>query len=176
MCELQEVNVSNATRTAIFAAIIAAAAPGAYAQTRAMPDTNTTTPGTQTTTPGTRTTMSDTHTTVTSHIIQPDEVRASKMIGSAVYDQQNRDIGKVSDIILNKDGRVDAVVVDVGSFLGMGGKYVAVPLNAIKTDNNRLTLDRTKEQLQQMAAYQLENRDTGAGTSTSPTTGGHLGR
>jgi hypothetical protein len=43
-------------------------------------------------------------------------------------------------------------------------------------DNNRLTLDRTKEQLQQMAAYQLENPDTGAGSTTSPATGGRLGR
>ena len=141
--------------TAVFAAIVAAAAPGAFAQTS---------------------TMLATHTAVTNHIIQSDEFRAGKMMGSAVYDQQNQDIGKVSDIILNRDGKVDAVVVDVGSFLGMGGKYVAVPLSDIKTDHNRLTLDRTKEQLKQMASYQLENPDTGAGTSTSPTTGGHLGR
>ena len=49
----------------------------------------------------------------------------------------------------------------------MGGKSVAIPLADIKTDNNRLTLDRTKEQLQQMAEYRLEDRNTGAGTSTS---------
>ena len=147
--------MSNATRTTIFAAIIAAAAPGAYAQTRTTPET---------------------HAAVTSHIIQSDEVRASKMIGSAVYDLQNRNIGKVSDLVLNKDGAVDVVVLDVGSFLGMGGKYVGIPISDIKTDHNRLTLDRTKEQLQQMAAYQLENPDTGAGSSTSPATGGRLGR
>jgi sporulation protein YlmC with PRC-barrel domain len=147
--------VSNATRTAIFAAIVAAAAPGAYAQTRAVPET---------------------HAALTSHIIQSDEIRASQMIGSSVYDVQNRDIGKVKDLVLNKDGAVDVVVLDVGSFLGMGGKYVAIPISDIKTDNNRLTLDRTKEQLQAMAPYQLENKDTGAGTSASPTTGGQLGR
>jgi sporulation protein YlmC with PRC-barrel domain len=151
----QEENVSNATRTAIFASIIAAAAPGAYAQISTMPAART---------------------AVTSHIIQSDEVRASKMIGSAVYDLQNRDIGKVTDLVLNKDGAVDVVVLDVGSFLGMGGKFVAIPISDIKTDNNRLTLDRTMEQLQQMAAYQLENPDTGARTSTSPATGGPLGR
>jgi sporulation protein YlmC with PRC-barrel domain len=151
----QEENMSNATKTAIFAAIIAAAAPGAYAQTRAVPET---------------------HVAVTSHIIQADEIRASKMMGSTVYDLENRNIGSVKDLVLNKDGQVDAVVLDVGSFLGMGGKYVAIPISDIKTDNNRLTLDRTKEQLQAMASYQLENPDTGAGTSTSPTTGGHLGR
>ena len=60
------------------------------------------------------------------------------------------------------------MVVDVGAFLGMGGKDVAVHLSDIKTDNNRLTLDMTKEQLQQAQAYQLENPDTGAGSSTSP--------
>ena len=147
--------MSKLTKTAMFAAIIAAAAPGAYAQTSATPAT---------------------HPAVTSHMIQSDEVRASKMIGSAVYDLQNRDIGKVSDLVLNKDGAVDAVVLDVGSFLGMGGKYVGIPISDIQTNNNRLTLDRSKEQLQQMAAYQLENPDTGAGTSTSPATGGHLGR
>jgi len=156
MSELtQEENVSKATRTVMFAAIVAAVSPAAFGQTSTLPVT---------------------HAAVTSHIIQSDEVRASKMIGSTVYDLQNRNIGKVSDLVLNKNGSVDVVVLDVGSFLGVGGKYVAIPLTDIKTDNNRLTLDRTKEQLQQMAAYQLENPDTGAGTSTSPSTGGRLGR
>ena len=145
----------NATKTAVFAAIIAAAAPAAYAQTRAAPETAT---------------------AVKSQVIHSDELRASKMIGSTVYDMQNRNIGSVKDLVLNKDGAVDTVVLDVGSFLGMGGKYVAIPIKDIKTDNNRLTLDRTKEQLQAAAPYNLENTNTGAGTSTSPATGGHLGR
>ena len=107
--------------------------------------------------------------------IQADQIRASKMIGSTVYDVQNRNIGKVRDLILDRDGKIAAVVVDVGAFLGMGGKSVAVKLSDLKTDNNRLTLDRTKEQLQQMANYRLENRTTGAGSTTSPVHGGKLG-
>ena len=135
--------------TAAVALALAAVAPVTYAQTVTSHDT-------------------------LPHSIQTDEIRASKMIGSAVYDVQDRKIGSVDDVILNKDGKVDAVIVDVGSFLGMGGKNVAVLPNEIKTDNNRLTLDRTKEQLQQMASYNLENRNTGAGTSTSPVEGGRL--
>ena len=142
--------------TAAVALALAAAAPVAYAQTATTHDT--------------RVAASDT----LPHGIQADEIRASKMIGSAVYDVQNRKIGSVDDVILNKDGKVDAVVIDVGSFLGMGGKDVAVLPSDIKTDNNRLTLDRTKEQLQQMASYNLENKNTGAGTSTSPVEGGRL--
>ncbi len=143
--------------TAAVALALAAAAPVAYTQTAATHDTRALAAN-----------------EALPHSIQTDEIRASKMIGSAVYDVQNRKIGSVNDIILNKDGKVDAVVLDVGSFLGMGGKDVAVLPSDIKTDNNRLTLDRTKEQLQQMATYNLENKNTGAGTSTSPVQGGNL--
>ena len=107
--------------------------------------------------------------------IQADQIRASKMIGSTVYDVQNRNIGKVRDLVLDKDGKIATVVIDVGTFLGMGGKSVGVKLSDLKTDNNRITLDRTKEQLQQMANYRLENRNTGAGSTTSPVHGGKLG-
>lgn len=86
---------------------------------------------------------------------QSNEMRSGKMIGSQVYDRQNRNIGKVSDVIRRGDATVDAVIVDVGGFLGMGGKDVAVKPNEIKTDNNRLTLDATKEQLQKMPKYSM---------------------
>jgi sporulation protein YlmC with PRC-barrel domain len=151
--------MSKLSTAAALAALLAAAAPAALAQSSATPQTRT-----ETTVP------------VSQTGIQSDQIRASKMLGSTVYDMQNRSIGKVQDLVLDKSGRVDEVVIDIGSFLGMGGKNIAVKISDLKTDNNRLTLDRTKEQLQQMASYRLEDRDTGAGTSTSPTTGGHLGR
>jgi sporulation protein YlmC with PRC-barrel domain len=149
----------NKTMSAIALATLLGAMPLAYAQT---------THSTTTNPPSTMANRAD-------ETIQTDQIRASKMIGSMVYDVQNRKIGKVQDLVLNRDGKIAAVVVDVGTFLGMGGKSVAVQLSDLKTDNNRLTLDRTKEQLQQMANYRLENRSTGAGSTTSPVHGGKLG-
>ena len=107
--------------------------------------------------------------------IQSDQLRAHKMIGAAVYDRNNEKIGSVQDLVLNKDGTVAQVAVDVGTFLGMGGKNVAVKFGDIKTDNNRLTLDVTKDQLRQMAPYNLTNNNTGAGETVSPVHGGQLG-
>jgi sporulation protein YlmC with PRC-barrel domain len=148
--------LKNPNLTAAVAAILMATAPLAYAQVGAEPHTTMANP--------------------TGEMIQSNQFRASKMIGSTVYDLQNRDIGSVKDLIVDRDGRVAAAVVSVGaSFLGTGGKYVAVPLDDIKTDNNRLTLDMTKEQLNQAQAYHLTNNDTGAGSTTSPVAGGHLG-
>src|ERR1700742_5177726 len=81
--------------------------------------------------------------------IQSNELRASKIIGSSVYDKNNEKIGSVQDIILGTGAKVDSVVVDVGTFLGMGGKDVALKMSDIKTDNDRLTTDMSKDQLKQ---------------------------
>ena len=149
------------TMSAVALALLLGAMPMAYAQTAQHP--------------GTMTRNDNAAATRAVETIQTDQIRASKMIGSSVYDVQNRSIGKVRDLVLDRDGKVAAVVIDVGTFLGMGGKTVAVKLSDLKTDHNRLTLDRTKEQLQQMANYRLENRNTGAGSTTSPVHGGKLG-
>jgi sporulation protein YlmC with PRC-barrel domain len=149
------------TLSAVALALALGAAPIAFAQTLPHGTTNRAEPyGT---------------TNRAEEVIQSDQIRASKMIGSAVYDVQNRKIGKVRDLVLDRGGQIAAVVVDVGTFLGMGGKNVAVKPNDIKTDHNRLTLDVSKEQLQQMTNYRLEDRNTGAGSSASPVKGGHLG-
>jgi sporulation protein YlmC with PRC-barrel domain len=134
--------LSKSVMSAAFAAMMVAAAPLAFAQTMA--------PGT---TPPARTTPTAAHSDFTT---DTGELRASALIGSTVYDAQNRNIGKVKDVLLDRDGKVTNVVIDVGSFLGVGGKYVAVALNDLKTDNNQLTLDKSKEELQSMPAFHFE--------------------
>ena len=104
--------------------------------------------------------------------IRSDELRASKVIGSSVYDRNNEKIGSVQDIILGTGGKVDSMVIDVGAFLGMGGKNVAVKPGEIKTDHDRLTLDMTKNQLQQAPNFALTDRNTGAGQTASSPEGG----
>ncbi len=159
--------MSRTSITAAVTALLLSTSPLAFAQT--------VTPQHESTTVAPSDRATATEAAPVAEMIQPDQVRASKMIGSTVYDVQNRDIGKVGDIVLDRDGKVAAVVVEVGSFLGIGGKNVAVRLSDIKTDNNRLTLDLSKEKLQQANNYELENKETGAGSSTSPVHGGHLG-
>jgi hypothetical protein len=77
--------------------------------------------------------------------LKPDQIRASKFMGSTVYDLQNQEYRQRERPDLRSRRTIEAAVIDVGAFLGMGGKYVAVKLNDIKTTNNRLTLDMSKE-------------------------------
>ncbi len=107
------------------------------------------------------------------HTIGPDQVRANKIIGTSVYDRDNEDVASVKDIILDKSGRVAEVVLSYGTTAGLGGKYVAVPFRSLKFDHDRLTLDQSKAQLDQMASYNLEDSNTGGGEGPVPAEGGH---
>ncbi len=60
------------------------------------------------------------------------EWRASKLVGSNVYNQLGEVIGSVDDLMLGSDGKVDQAVLSVGGFLGIGGKLVAVPFDQFK--------------------------------------------
>ncbi|MFZ2008238.1 MAG: PRC-barrel domain-containing protein [Stellaceae bacterium] len=132
--------MTSKTITSALALMIAAAAPAAYAQTMAP-----------------QSPPSTSRTTHSSFTTDRGELRASQLIGSTVYDVQNQNIGSVKDIVLDRDGKVSAVVIDIGAFLGVGGKKVAVALNDLKTTNDRLTLAQTKSQLQSAQTYHLTN-------------------
>lgn len=48
-------------------------------------------------------------------------------------DQNWNDIGEISDLVLTQDGQVKAVLVDIGGFLGLGERTVAVSMDQLRT-------------------------------------------
>lgn len=58
--------------------------------------------------------------------------RGSKLKGLNVYNNNNEKIGDIDDLIVDRNGRVEAVVIGVGGFLGMGEHNVAVPFGDLK--------------------------------------------
>jgi sporulation protein YlmC with PRC-barrel domain len=58
--------------------------------------------------------------------------RASKLMGLDVYNEANEKLGDVNEIILDKSGKVAAVVIGVGGFLGMGEHDIAVSMDKLK--------------------------------------------
>ncbi len=61
-----------------------------------------------------------------------DQFRASDLMGSRVYGANNENIGEINDVLMDQSGRVHAVVIGVGGFLGIGEKDVAVPMSALQ--------------------------------------------
>ena len=66
------------------------------------------------------------------------DISAEQLINTTVYGANDEDVGEVGDAILTKDGKIDAVIIDVGGFLGIGEKPVAVAFEdlQIMTDSN----------------------------------------
>jgi hypothetical protein len=58
--------------------------------------------------------------------------RSSKMIGLNVYNDTNEKLGSISDLLLAKDGKINAAVIGVGGFLGVGERLVAVSFDKLK--------------------------------------------
>ena len=83
---------------------------------------------------------------------QADEVRASKLIGTKVINTANETIGDVNEVVLGKDGKVAAVIVGVGGFLGMGEREVALTFDSLRMtrdsgNNLVLSVNATKDGL-----------------------------
>ncbi|WP_114947081.1 PRC-barrel domain-containing protein [Microvirga calopogonii] len=96
---------------------------------------------------------------------QPGQWRASKLDGLNVYNQNNEKIGDISELIVDSSGTIQAVVVGVGGFLGLGERDVAIPFDQIKFVNDPLAVATTATTPATPAA-------PGAVSPTAPTTTG----
>ncbi|BCH14375.1 PRC-barrel domain-containing protein [Mesorhizobium sp. L-2-11] len=87
-----------------------------------------------------------------------NEIRSEDLVGTTVYGANDVNVGEIGDVVLTGDKKVDAVIIDVGGFLGVGEKEVAVGMDNLKfmtdKDGNRyLYTNFTKEQLEAQVAY-----------------------
>jgi sporulation protein YlmC with PRC-barrel domain len=93
--------------------------------------------------------------------VPSDALTISTYYKEDVYDNQENEIGEVKDILVGADGRIAAVIVGVGGFLGVGEKDVAVPFNALKVaeknDDRYLVMNTTKEALEKAPAYAFDD-------------------
>lgn len=62
----------------------------------------------------------------------PGTLRASKLVGLGVYNGSDERIGDINEVLLDRDGKAQAVVIGVGGFLGIGEHDVAVPFAALR--------------------------------------------
>lgn len=88
-------------------------------------------------------------------------LRAEELIGARVYGANDADVGEVGDLVLTGDNMVEAIIVDVGGFLGIGEKEVALPIGdaQVRRDgDNRLYVfvPYAKAELENTPAYEKQ--------------------
>jgi sporulation protein YlmC with PRC-barrel domain len=97
------------------------------------------------------------------------EFRASKLVGSNVYNQSGQTIGSVDDLLIGQDGKISQAVVSVGGFLGIGGKLVAVPFGEFKFVESRKSTAAADSDAPPMTTT-MAGTSTGTATGTATTT------
>ncbi len=84
--------------------------------------------------------------------------RASKLLKSPVYNLDGKNIGKVIDIIVTQQAAVSYFILDVGGFLGIGAKQIAVPAGAFKIVDKKVVLPGvTTEDLKKLPAFKFSS-------------------
>src|SRR5215212_3457688 len=96
--------------------------------------------------------------------------RASKLMGLDVYNEDNEKVGDVNEFILDKNGKVNAVVIGVGGFLGMGEHDIAVSMDKLKFVEEPVRSSSTAPTTERKTATTERSQTTGTGTAHSNTT------
>ncbi len=88
--------------------------------------------------------------------VTPDfETRATSLIGHVVTDPKGRPLGKVDDLLIQKDGKVGFIVLSVARALGIGAKMVAVPYPKISAQGDKLFFKGKPEELKNANSVHL---------------------
>jgi sporulation protein YlmC with PRC-barrel domain len=93
--------------------------------------------------------------------IPSDSATVTHWYKQSVYDPSDSKIGEIMDVLIDKSGKVTALIVGVGGFLGMGEKDVAVPFDAVKAttkDNNKwyLVMNSSKDALKSAKGFKYD--------------------
>ncbi|WP_213215587.1 PRC-barrel domain-containing protein [Roseibium polysiphoniae] len=90
--------------------------------------------------------------------VQNAAVTTDNLLGASVYNAGYEEIGEISEALVKTNGQIDAAVLDIGGFLGMGEKPVAVGFEDLKIYQNDdgdlfVATPFTKEELENAATY-----------------------
>jgi sporulation protein YlmC with PRC-barrel domain len=90
--------------------------------------------------------------------VSKDEMFSSKLKGLNVYNQKDESVGEITDLAI-KNHQIDALILSVGGFLGVGERYVAVSPASVnvrfdaKNDKWMASMNTTKEALKEAPEF-----------------------
>jgi hypothetical protein len=92
--------------------------------------------------------------------LPPEERTAARLTGASAYTPEGEDIATVEALLLDADGKATHLVMDVGGFLGIGSRKVAIDIEQVEimwndADNDvRIEVPMTEDQLNALPEYQ----------------------
>jgi sporulation protein YlmC with PRC-barrel domain len=92
--------------------------------------------------------------------LPPDASTVANWYRQNVYDPSEEKIGEITDVLIEKDGKIGAFIVSVGGFLGVGEKHVAVPFRAVHATQRDgkwwLTMNANRDSLKSASGFKYD--------------------
>ena len=91
-------------------------------------------------------------------MILQEGFRASKIIDQTVKSAQGQELGEVDDLIMSRIGKITKEILQVGGFLGIGDRLVAVPFKPLQIgEKGDIVYNITKQQLESHPVFNYRN-------------------
>ena len=92
---------------------------------------------------------------VDAELVSTKGYRATRVLGSVIYNDKGANIGVLEDFIISSDNSISVAILSVGGFLGVGDRSVAVPVDLLTTNDKGQTVlpGASKEQLNALPAF-----------------------
>jgi sporulation protein YlmC with PRC-barrel domain len=109
--------------------------------------------------------------------VPADNLTVTHWYKQNVYDPSDSKIGEITDVLIDREGKIGVLIVGVGGFVGVGEKDVAVPFNAVQfktKDNNKWypVMNTTKDALKTAPSYKYDRTTMMWMPESAPTTTG----
>ena len=91
--------------------------------------------------------------------VELDEVSRDALVGARVYTVRNEDVGEVGRVVRDPSGAATGLVIDVGGFLGIGEREVALSRSEVAvmrestSGDLRVFVDATRAEIEAMPLY-----------------------
>ena len=91
--------------------------------------------------------------------VQSIDLTAEMLEGTYVYGADEENVGEIADLVLSEDGQIQAALIDVGGFLGIGEHRIEVDFEELQVlreqggNSVEVHISATKDQLEERPAY-----------------------
>jgi len=81
-------------------------------------------------------------------------ILASQIIDEGLFDEKGEQIGEVDDLVIRRNGKIKKVTMEVGGFLGIGDKLIAMPFVKLKMEKDgRISVSATQAELEKRPEF-----------------------
>jgi sporulation protein YlmC with PRC-barrel domain len=88
----------------------------------------------------------------------PERIRMSAVLNREVLNDKGEGVGEVDDLIINRSGKVEQIILSVGGFLGIDEKLVAMPFKPLKVTDMGIVYNVSREDLKNLPGFSYEKK------------------